>query len=77
MTNLVGDLRGYGPVWYNPYGIANILSFEQVREKYEVQYESNEQAFVVTKPDGMMFKFVESPEGLHYLDGGRFGYDIG
>ena len=34
-------------------------------EKYEVQYESNEQAFVVTKPDGMMFKFVESPEGLH------------
>ena len=23
---------------------------------------------MVTKPDGMMFKFVESPEGLHYLD---------
>ena len=39
-----------------------------MREKYEVQYESNERAFVVTKPDSMMFKFVESPEGLHYLD---------
>ena len=68
MTNLVGNLKGYGPVWYDPYGIANILSFKRVREKYEVQYESNERSFVVTKPDSMMFKFVESPEGLHYLD---------
>ena len=68
VTNLVGDLRGNRPVWYHPYGIANILSFKRVREKYEVQYESNERTFVVTKPDGMMFKFVESPEGLHYLD---------
>ena len=25
-------------------------------------------AFVVAKLDGMMFKFVESPDGLHYLD---------
>ena len=75
--NLVGDLRGYVTVWYDPHGIANIFSFKRVREKYDVWYESNEQAFVVTKPDGMMFKFVESPEGLHYLDGGRFGYDIG
>jgi hypothetical protein len=25
-TNLVGDLLGYGEVWYNPNGIANILS---------------------------------------------------
>ena len=65
VTNLVGDLRGNRPVWYHPYGIANILSFKRVREKYEVQYESNERTFVVTKPDGMMFKFVESPEGLH------------
>ena len=44
------------------------VSFKQVRKKYDVWYESNEQAFVVTKPDGMMFKYVESPEGLHYLD---------
>ena len=42
VTNLVGDLRGYRPFWYDLYGIANILSFKRVREKYEVQYESNE-----------------------------------
>ena len=31
-------------------------------------YECNEQAFVVTKPDGTMFKCVEFPEGLNNLD---------
>jgi hypothetical protein len=25
-TNMVGDLEGYGTVWYNAKGIANILS---------------------------------------------------
>jgi hypothetical protein len=25
-TNLIVDLAGYGPVWYHPNGIANILS---------------------------------------------------
>ena len=68
VTNLVGNLRGYGTVWYDPNGIANILSFKRVREKYNVWYECDELAFVVTKPDSTMFKFVESPDGLHYLD---------
>ena len=54
VTNLIGDLRGYGTVWYDPNGIANILSFKRVREKYNVRYECDNLAFVVTKPDGMM-----------------------
>jgi hypothetical protein len=32
-TNMVGDLPGYGEVWYNPEGIANILSLSQVKKK--------------------------------------------
>ena len=28
-TNLIGDLGGYGTVWYHPQGIANILSLSQ------------------------------------------------
>jgi hypothetical protein len=33
-TNLVGgDLPGYGEVWYNPNGIANILSLSRVKER--------------------------------------------
>ena len=31
-------------------------------------YECDELAFMVSKPDSTMFKFVESPDGLHYLD---------
>ena len=33
-----------------------------------MRYECDELAFVVTKLDSTMFKFVESPDGLHYLD---------
>jgi N-acetylmuramoyl-L-alanine amidase len=31
-TNLVGDLPGYGEVWYHPNGIANILSLAGVKD---------------------------------------------
>jgi hypothetical protein len=31
-TNLVGDLDGYGTVWYDPDAIANILSLKKVKE---------------------------------------------
>ena len=40
-TNMVGDLKGYGTVWYHPKGIANILSLNRVKEKYQVTYDSH------------------------------------
>ena len=30
-TNMVGDLKNYGPVWYHPDAIANILSLAQAK----------------------------------------------
>jgi hypothetical protein len=30
-TDQVGELAGYGQVWYHPKGIANILSLARVR----------------------------------------------
>ena len=30
LTNLIGDLPGYGTIWYDPMAIANILSLRQV-----------------------------------------------
>ena len=36
VTNLVGDLPGYGPVWFDPRAIANVLSLKQVKEKYQI-----------------------------------------
>ena len=53
-TNQVGDLDGYGTVWYHPNGIANILSFSRVREQgYRVTYDSEAgNKFTVHKNDG-------------------------
>jgi Zinc knuckle len=68
-TNMVGDLPGYGTVWYDPNSIANILSLKRVASKYRVQYDSeNGGKFIVTKPDGTVFEFQASDNGLFYLD---------
>ena len=68
LTNLIGDLPGYGTVWYDPKAIANILSLHQVRKHYHISYDSSHRKFVVTKPSGKEFTFQESDGGLHYLD---------
>ena len=69
VTNLVGDLPGYGPVWFDPRAIANVLSLKLVKEKYHIEYNSNkDNGFVVTKPTGEKFKFIQSVSGFHYLD---------
>ena len=67
-TNLIGDLPGYGTVWYDPDAIANILSLRRVRDRYHVLYDSSMRKFIVTKPCGKEFVFQESDGGLHYLD---------
>ena len=67
LTNYVGDLPGYGTVWYDPKAIANILSVHQVRDRYHITYDSAYQQFIVTKPCGKEFLFKESEGGLHYL----------
>ena len=69
VTNLVGDLPRYGPVWFDPRAIVNVLSLKLVKEKYHIEYNSAKgDGFVVTKPTGEKFKFIQSGLGLHYLD---------
>ena len=69
VTNLVGDLPGYGPMWFDSRAIGNVLSLKLVKERYHVKYNSREmEGFVVTKPNGEQFNFIESSSGLHYLD---------
>ena len=69
-TNLVGDLAGYGTVWYHPNGIANILSLSRVKEHgYRVTYDSEGgNKFTVDKLDGTSRVFNESERGLFFLD---------
>ena len=40
-TNMVGDLKGFGEVWYNPKGIANILPMAVVEKHFRVTYDSD------------------------------------
>ena len=69
VTNLVGDLPGYGLVWFDSRAIADVLSLKLVKDRYHVKYNSSKkEGFVVTKPNGEQFNFTESSSGLHYLD---------
>ena len=69
-TNLIGDLPGYGTVWYHPNGIANILSLARVRERgYKVTFDSQHgNSFHVTKPDGTVRVFNQSDRGLYFME---------
>ena len=64
-TNLIGKLRGYGIVWYNPTRIAKILSLAKATEcGYRVTFDSSEgNAFHLHKADSTMRVFKLSPKG--------------
>ena len=40
IVDRVGDLPGYGTVWYEPTGIANILSMSRATKKFRVVFDS-------------------------------------
>lgn len=69
-THLIGDLPGYGTVWYQPNAIANILSLSRVRDHgCVITYNSSKaNEFHVTKRDGTVRIFKQSPTGLFYMD---------
>jgi hypothetical protein len=66
-TNMVGDLKGFGEVWYHPHGIANILSMSLVEDRYPVTYTKKE-GFVVHKTDGTIRRFTRTERGLFIMD---------
>ena len=46
-TNMIGDLPGFGPVWYNKGSLANILSLAAVRKVCRVTMDTLEEAAIV------------------------------
>ena len=62
-----GTLQGYGVVWYHPKALTNLLSLNNIKNKYRVQYDSaKEDSFLVHKPDGVR-RFVGIADGLYAL----------
>ena len=68
MTNQKGMFRKLR-VWYNPDGIAKVISPKMMSAHYEVMYSSkdNRGMFIVHTSNGKM-EFKCHPRGLHYLD---------
>ena len=65
----MGDLPGYGLVWYHKDDIANILSLYFVAEYLYVQYDnivSNN--FVAWRDDGSYRRVTPGQKGLYYCD---------
>jgi hypothetical protein len=70
-TRLQATFPGYGKVWFDPNGIANILSLSNVKKEYRVTFDSSlDDTFHVHKPDGSTKSFVALKDGggLYYLD---------
>jgi len=69
LTSLVGDIPNYGTVWYNPESLANILSFANVRKKFNVTMSTGpndkKPTICVHKNNGDVMKFIEHPIGLY------------
>ena len=67
-TNKIGDLPGYSdPVWYNPKGTANILSFGLVQKNHPVTYNSKDgNEFVIHSTQRPTFKMTKA--GMFYHD---------
>jgi len=64
----VGELTGYGTVWFYDVGIANILSLNNVKKKYHATYDSTAcDCFEIHKADGTKCVFKPSKKGLFYL----------
>jgi hypothetical protein len=49
---MIGILPGYGTIWYNPKGIANILlSLSVVQKQYQVTYDRGERSQFIMHKD--------------------------
>lgn len=67
-TSQMGELKGYGMVWYHPEALTNILSLAKLSNKYRITYDSNgADRFTVHKKDRLIH-FYKSPTGLYFHD---------
>jgi hypothetical protein len=70
-TNLMGWFGDFPePVWYNPKGVANILSLFIMTKYYHVLLDSKkDNALIVLKPNGDTTRFVPTGKGLYAYSG--------
>ena len=65
VVDRIGKLPGYGTVWYEPTGIANILAMSRETKNFRVIFDSEgRNLFRMVLPDREV-KFQLSPNGLY------------
>ena len=64
----VGELPSYGTVWYEPTGIANILSMSRATKKFRVIFDSEGGGSFRTVLLDREVRFELSTNGLYYFD---------
>ncbi|VEU33958.1 unnamed protein product [Pseudo-nitzschia multistriata] len=68
-TNLIGDLPGFGKVWFYKEGIANVLSLALVSDRFRVTMDTDcDNALHVHRPGGGTRRFSRSECNLYYCD---------
>ena len=71
-TKMKGTVKGYGHVCYHPESVANILSFANVRKKFEVSISTGPRdknpTITVIKSNGQPRQFKEIETGLYVYD---------
>jgi catechol-2,3-dioxygenase len=69
-VNHIGDLLGYGSVYFHPDVSANIISFHHLAKRFKsVTYNNRiKDAFIVTRDDDSTMEFVPPAEGLYHYD---------
>jgi len=69
-VNHIGDLLGYGSVYFHPDVSANIISFHHLAKRFKsVTYNNRiKDAFIVTRDDNSTMEFIPSAEGLYHYD---------
>jgi hypothetical protein len=69
LSNLMGHVKNFGDVWFNPHSLANIPSMAEVRHVCRITMDSAiEPAMTVHRADGSLMKFQEYTTGLYYYD---------
>jgi len=75
-TDLVGDVKGYGKVWYDSSSLANILSLANVRKRFSITMATGPNdpvpKIIVHKSNGEKMIFFEHAMGLFVHDPTKF-----
>ena len=64
----VGDLPGYGNIWYEPTGIANILSMSRATNKFRVFFDREGGNFSRMVLPDIEMRFQLIPKEIYYFN---------